>query len=206
MSQPNHIPGSRTEALREKCRALLQEIRNEYIVDTKWHFPFPSVPATQLIYVPNRVRDIFCCPATSIQPSDIDAMAFGILERLNLNYFATQPHDMKQVRDAVAAAEREYEDLILEQNAKGQAINPLPKLVERYHNLDPEDADLVEEDLGVNPLDRDTLPTATLMKNHIYTELGRTPLQRRADQRLAAPFARFGLGSNNSSGKLQSNA
>jgi hypothetical protein len=207
MSQNPAVPRiSKTEALREASKGLLHEIRNELIVDTRWNLPFPTVPAAQLLYVPNRVRDIFACPTSAVNHSDIDAMAYGILERLNLNFFATDPHEMKRVRDSVSLAEQKYETFVAKLRASGKAVNPIPEIIERYYNLEAEDAELVKEDLGVHPLNEDSLPTGTLLKNHIYTELGRTPMDKRAEERLAAPFARFGLNNNNNSNNIINNA
>lgn len=186
-----HRHGSRTANLRDSCRGLLQELRGELVVDTRWHLPFPSVPASQLLYVPESVRDTFACPTREILHSDIDAMQIGILERLHVLMPPDNPHEMRRVCDAVAEAEAEYHRSVAEAKALGLAVDPVPPLTERYRNLDQEDADLVAEDLGVKPLDDESLPSAALLKHHIYTELGRTPIEARAEARLSAAFARI---------------
>lgn len=138
-------------------RACVQRLYHEF----QWNIPMPKVPASPMLFRPDVLKDVFAA-GTTVMNSEIDAMKLGVLEAIPLLYYPVAPGEIRRAFDAAASHDS---------TAVGS-------------KLDPKDVELLDTDIDLDLLEKRALPSLTLLKRPLYTEIGLTSVEERHQERL----------------------
>jgi hypothetical protein len=128
--------------------------------DFSWSISMPKVPASPMLFRPDVLKDVFAA-GTTVMNSEVDAMKFGVLDAIPLMYYPVAPGEIRKAFDVAASSS----------TAGSQ--------------LDEKDRQLLDTDIDVDLLDKRALPSLTLLKRPLYTEIGLSSVEERHQERLA---------------------
>lgn len=162
----------------------LRECRNRYYHEHLWEMPFPQVPTAAMLLVPSVVQEAFDVDI-GVMGSEVDAMSFGVLDNIPLVHAPLGRGEIRKTQEIVRSTHERFEQCQLDWIAKGN----MPKLVwtamERNPELDQKDFDLVDTDIDAGPLEKRSMPSLSLLKRPLYTEIGLSAPDALHQQRLS---------------------
>lgn len=147
-----------TEDMGAHSIELMRACSQRMYHEYQWKIPMPKVPAAPMLFRPDVLRDVFSSGST-VMHSEVDAMKTGILEAIPLVYFPVAPGDVRKA--------------LLASSAASPAV------------LDPKDAELLDTDIDADLLEKRAMPSLTLLKRPLYTEIGLTSVNERHNERLS---------------------
>lgn len=130
--------------------------------DFSWSISMPRVPASPMLFRPELLKEVFTA-GTSVMNSEVDAMKLGILDAIPLIYYPAAPSEIRHAFDVAASS------------LTAAGCPP----------LDDKDRALLDTDIDLDLLEKRALPSLTLLKRPLYTEIGLTSVEERHQERLA---------------------
>jgi hypothetical protein len=146
-----------------------------------WNIPFPLPPATPMLLHHDDVTHMYEYPMHFLE-ADFDAMSLRVLEEIQPVYYALNPWEMKHMRDHVEMCARRRD----ERERAVDDAGPRPLVTDpRQDNdlLDDADFALIDVDFDQSALIQRTLPSLSLLKAPLYTEIGLEQPEVRAQRR-----------------------
>lgn len=185
--------GARSKMYVAKAQNLVASHTEKLVVKSDWQLQAPVPPARPLLYEHQSVSDVFKFMPELLQ-SDIEGMAYGVLDDVSVTHFCTAPWNDMELRAFVNKNEIEKRDRLQreEREGKPRVLVPDPRLDNPL--LEKEDWDLIDTDIHESPINQRTLPSLSLFRAPIYTEAGAIAPEKRAELRLARRLTQIGAG------------
>ena len=164
-----------------KCKAIMSEVVRP---PKQWDVPFPLPPAAPLLIVPDDVKRVFDFPKR-MTVADFDALETGVLDELVPTYFATNVDECRRMRDHVAKNEVEREARWVEAATRGEKRPLVTDPREDTPALCDADFELIDVDFDKAAIEDRKMPSLSLLKAPLYTEIGLDLPQVRSERRRA---------------------
>ncbi|ESL06319.1 hypothetical protein TRSC58_06009 [Trypanosoma rangeli SC58] len=165
---------------------FIRRCQQQYYFEFSWEVPFPRVPASPLLYIPEAFRELLNdASPLGVMQAELDAMSEGVLERIPLAYYLLRPEVVEETRSIAAECEQRVEELQRQATIAGltERLTWRPEEVNPY--LERADAELLDTDIDLNlVLERDK-PSLTLLQRPLYTDMGLVSQEQRHLERLA---------------------
>lgn len=152
-----NIPATYLEDVVTTSNELLRACSQRMYLEFQWKVPLPQVPAAPMLYRPDILTEVFST-GNNVMNSEVDGMKLGMLDAIPLVHFPVAPRELRRTLDA------------------SEQIEPIV--------LDDKDRELLDTDIDADLLDKRSMPSLTLLKRPLYTEIGLTPAEVRHNERL----------------------
>lgn len=162
----------------DKCRLLSRHCIDNIAFDLTYDVPMPSQPATPLLYVPTDVSQLSdgSSAQRTVLGSDVDACVKGCLDDIPLMFYPLDPWFAMETRDTCEAQQAV---------AKQRPSHPLPEGAGATPLSDDDLALIAESSADADaPLNHKLMPSLSLLKAPLYTELGTVAPELRSQMRL----------------------
>jgi len=164
-----------------KCKSIMADVMRP---QHRWDVPFPLPPANPLLLVPEDVKHVFDFP-TRMTEADFDALEKGVLEELVPAYFITNVEEVRRMRDHVAKCAADREARLAEAAQRGERRPLVTDPRDDNPLLSDADFELIDVDFDKSAIEDRKMPSLSLLKAPLYTEIGLELPQVRSEHRRA---------------------